>query len=105
MNKIHLESIVEKYYLNGLVERTRLTISNNAVEIKFINDNKNLTGKIIAGEFEFKDSEIGIYDTTQFLKLVSILNQYIIIKPDEKNGVIQNLSSITLMITHVRMLV
>mgnify|MGYP006921380092 CR=1 FL=1 len=91
MNKIHLESIIEKYYLDGLIERTRLNIKDNNVEIKFINDNKNLTGIIQANEFEFKDSEIGIYDTSQFLKLVSILNQFIVIKPDEKNNKIQKL--------------
>lgn len=91
MNKLYLESICEKYYLNGLIERTRLNIKDNIIEIKFVNDNKNLTGTIIAPNFEFKDCEIGIYDTSQFLKLVSILNQYMVIKPYEKNGKIQKL--------------
>jgi len=91
MDKLHIVSIFEKYYLNGLIERARVNVKDNNIEIKFINDNKNLTGVINADNFEFKNGEIGIYDTTQFLKLISILNQYMVISSDEKNGISQKL--------------
>lgn len=91
MTKYYLKAIIEKYYLDGLVERVKLHINENNILIKFINENKNLTGIIEASDFDFQNSEIGIYDTTQFLKLISILDELIELKPEEKNGIIQKL--------------
>lgn len=83
MDKLYLLSILEKYYLNGLIERVKLTIKDNKISINFIHDNKYLTG-IIESEFKLNDCELGIYDSTQLIKLVNILNHFILIKQDTK---------------------
>lgn len=83
MDKLYLLSILEKYYLNGLIERVKLTIKDNKIKINFIHDNKYLTGTI-ESEFELNDCELGIYDSTQLIKLVTILNHFILIEQDNK---------------------
>jgi len=36
INKNELQSVIGKYYLNGLVESVKWTIEDNALEIKYI---------------------------------------------------------------------
>lgn len=91
MDRQYIVSIIEKYYLNGLIERTKINIKNNNIEVKFINDNKNLTGIIDAENIKLEDSELGIYDTTQLLKLIAILDNSIEINFSKTNNIIQKL--------------
>ncbi len=77
MDKLHLVSTFEKYYLNGNVERVKMQVKDKNVTINFVATNKDLVGCINASEFELEDSEIGIYDTSQLLKLINITNSYL----------------------------
>lgn len=77
MDKLHLVSTFEKYYLNGIVERVKMQVKDKNVTINFVAPNKDLVGCVNASEFELEDSEIGIYDTSQLLKLINITNSYL----------------------------
>lgn len=77
MDKLHLVSTFEKYYLNGNVERVKMQVKDKNVAIDFVAPNKDLVGCVNASEFELEDSEIGIYDTSQLLKLINITNSYL----------------------------
>lgn len=89
MKKLYLEDIIEKYYLNGLVERAKITIKDKTLTTKFISSQKNLVGVIEAPNVELEDCEFGVYDTTQLLKLIGITDHFLILNV-EKHGKIAN---------------
>ena len=79
MNKQTLTSTVDKYYLNGTVEAVKWVVKDKAVTIDFITPMKNLVGKVISPNFDLEDSEVGIYNTSQFYKLVKIMDNTVVL--------------------------
>jgi hypothetical protein len=77
IEKTHLQSIISKYYLEGLIDSTKWVIKDNQLIIDFISPNKNLVGKTIVNDFILVDSELGIFDTTKLNKLISVTNKSI----------------------------
>ena len=72
MKKDILISVIEKYYLGGLTEQVRLKINDGKLLINFSTILKDCIGEL-STPFNLEDSELGIYDTTQFYKLIKIL--------------------------------
>lgn len=79
MNKNKLISVIDKYYLNGTIESVKWVIKDKNITVDFITPFKNLVGKVTSSDFELEDSDIGIYDTSQFYKLIKIMNDTIIL--------------------------
>jgi hypothetical protein len=77
MDKLHLVSTLDKYYLNGIVEKIKLQVKDKNITINFVAPNKDLVGSVNASEFELEDIEVGIYDTTQLMRLINITNQFV----------------------------
>jgi len=73
--KTYLQSIISKYYMEGLIDSTKWIIKDNQLIIDFISPNKNLVGKIVVDNFIFVDAELGVFDTTKLNKLISITNR------------------------------
>ena len=80
MNKQTLTSVIDKYYLNGVVESVKWDIKDKNITVDFITPMKNLVGKITSPSFDLEDSEIGIYNTSQFYKLIKIMDNTIVLK-------------------------
>ena len=76
MEKQALVSIIDKYYLNGIGEKVKWTVKDNVVTIKTFSPTKDMVG-VVTAPFEFPDSEFVIFDTSKFLKLVGICNQFL----------------------------
>lgn len=76
MEKQSLVSIIDKYYLNGIGEKVKWTVKDNVVTIKTFSPTKDMVG-VVTAPFEFPDSEFVIFDTSKFLKLVGICNQFL----------------------------
>jgi hypothetical protein len=87
MDKIHLLSLLDKYYLNGITEKVKIEIKNEKVNINFIVPNKDLVGTIVGDEFKLEDAEIGIYNTSQLLKLINITNNHLILNLKKENKI------------------
>lgn len=85
MDKSYLEDIIEKYHLGGLVERIKIKVDKKILTTTFLSVNKNLVGSIEAPNFELKNCEFGVYDTSQLLKLIGITDNFLILDV-EKNG-------------------
>lgn len=79
MEKQYLLSVIDKYYLNGLVEKVKWSIKNNVLNVKLISENKDMMGEISANEFDLENDEIAIYNTSQLYKLVNITGQEILL--------------------------
>ena len=70
--KFELQSIINKYYLNGLIEAVKWEIKNNKLTIKYSSPNKEMLGELTYDNINLPDSNIGINNTSQLLKLISI---------------------------------
>lgn len=84
MEKKLLVQVIESFYLNGLSSQVKFKVKNNQVHIKFATDNKDCIGEVKA-PITLEDCEIGIFNTSQLLKLLNITNEYIELKL-EKQG-------------------
>jgi hypothetical protein len=72
INKVELQSVINKYYLNGLVEAVKWDIKDNNLNIKFTAPTREMIGEISHNEFKLEDSSFGISNTSQLLKLINI---------------------------------
>ena len=91
MKKLYLEDVIEKYHLNGLVERVKIQITDKTLTTKFISTQKNLVGTIEAPNIELPDCEFGVYDTSQLLKLIGITDHFLILNIEMQGKVANKL--------------
>ena len=75
MNKQKLVRFINKYYLNGTVNSVILNSKSNKLSARFISGDKTLLGELEMDKWQFEDSEVGIYNTEQLLKLLSVLDE------------------------------
>jgi hypothetical protein len=74
VNKDKLVRFINKYYLNGTTKSVILNSSSNKLSTRFISGDKTLLGELELDKWQFEESEVGIYDTEQLLKLLSVLD-------------------------------
>lgn len=79
MQKQTITSVVDKYYLNGIVESVKWDINDKNITVDFITPMKNLVGKVTSPNFDLDDTQVGIYNTSQFYKLVKIMDSTIVL--------------------------
>lgn len=91
MDKSSLVQIIEKYYLNGLVEKASLSIKDKVIDIKVVSQNKDLVAFVTSPGFEIEDCELGVYDTSQLLKLVNITDSFLTIDILKKHHIAKTL--------------
>jgi hypothetical protein len=72
INKIELQSVINKYYLNGLIEAVKWDIKDNNLNIKFTAPTREMIGEINHNDFKLENSSFGINNTSQLLKLINI---------------------------------
>lgn len=86
VNKLHLVSAIEKYNLNGLIESAVWNIKDKKLDIAFTNNSKDVLGFLSSEGLDIKNGTYAIYNgTSTFLKMVSILEQDILIETLEEN--------------------
>tara|TARA_B110000977_G_scaffold127538_1_gene162956 strand:- start:3731 stop:4444 length:714 start_codon:yes stop_codon:yes gene_type:complete len=73
MEKSNINRFVQKYNLAGLVESVKWEAKDNTLKTAFISDDKSVLGSVTYSDFEFEDSELGIYDTSKLTKMLSVL--------------------------------
>jgi hypothetical protein len=72
ISKIKLQSVINKYYLNGLIEAVKWEITDNKLTIRYTSPNKEMLGELTYDNINLLDSIVGISNTSQLLKLLSI---------------------------------
>jgi len=71
INKSIIQSIISKYYLNGIIETVKWEIKNKKLKIKFISPVKDMVGEVEYSNFDLPNNEVTIYNTSQLNKLLS----------------------------------
>jgi len=94
ISKKVLSEIVSKYSLGGHVEKVKWIIDeNDGVTINFINDSKTLVGKIHYNDnIGLKKGSYGIFNTSQLVKCLNILDGDILIETKSQNGLASKLN-------------
>ena len=77
MNKQKLVRFINKYYLNGVVNSVILNSKSDLQELsaRFISGDKTLLGDLTMDKWDFENSDIGIYNTEQLLKLLAVMDE------------------------------
>tara|TARA_B100001778_G_C18588342_1_gene630989 strand:+ start:216 stop:926 length:711 start_codon:yes stop_codon:yes gene_type:complete len=73
MDKQKLTGFIEKYSLGNSIESVPWVIKNNALATNFVSEDRTLLGKVTLNNFDLDACEVGIYNTTQLQKMVSVL--------------------------------
>ena len=81
ISKKVISDIVSKYSLGGHVEKVKWVINDEELRINFINDSKNLVGNVgYKKEVGLKKGDYGIFNTSQLIKCLNILDGDILIE-------------------------
>ena len=93
ISKKVLSEIVSKYSLGGHVEKVKWVVNeDNSIIIKFINDSKTLVGEInYKNTIGLKKGNYGIFNTSQLVKCLNILDGDILIETKTSNGLASKL--------------
>jgi len=93
MKKDKLSNIIKKYHLNGTIDSVKWTVGDDkAVDINFVTSDRTLVGSLRATNFDIEESELGIYTTGQFLKLLSVFGDDIDFSMLKIDGVARTLN-------------
>ena len=72
ISKNVIQSVISKYYLNGLNNQVKWRIKDNALTIYA--GEKGRVCKVHLNDFQLEDGELGVFDTDKLSKLISITN-------------------------------
>ena len=75
MRKEVVSRFIEKYRLGGNVNSVKLTSKGDTLHTRFITDDKSLLGEMTMKNFKFSEAEMGVYNTEQLTKLLSVLDK------------------------------
>jgi len=90
--KLELQAIIEKYHLKGLIENVKWEIdSNKKLTVNFMAPTREMVGSLTYDGFPLPESEIGISNTTQLDKLLSITNGDLILDYAKEGKIISKL--------------
>ena len=73
MNKHSLNRFIEKYYLGGNCSSVVIKSDGNKLSTRFITGDKNLLGELTMSDWKFDSAELGVYNTEQLVKLLSVM--------------------------------
>ena len=80
INKKVISDIVSKYSLGNNIEKVKWIITDEKLIIHFINDSKNLVGYVdYRKEIGLKPGDYGIFNTSQLIKCLNILDGDILV--------------------------
>ncbi len=91
INKLVLQNIISKYFLNGINEAVRWDIKDDILKIKFTSPDRTMIGSVSYKGIGLEDSTIGISNTTQLNKLLAITSGFIELKYQKHNKFINKL--------------
>ena len=72
MKKESLQRFIEKYNLGGSVNSVVWNSDGKSLHTRFITDDKSLLGELKLANFNLDDGKIGVYNTDQLIKLLSV---------------------------------
>lgn len=78
MHKALLERFIAKYILGDNVSSVVWKIKDDVLSVDFITPDKSLLGNVVLDNFKYEDSQLGIYDTVQLVKMLGVLSDDVV---------------------------
>lgn len=92
MEKNKFEEFIDKYYLAGNTDSAKLVINDKKLTTSFITTDQNVIGDVTLNSFDSEDAELGVYTTSQLVKLLSALDSDIDISYGESEGKVYSIN-------------
>jgi hypothetical protein len=92
INKLQLQSIISKYYLNGLVESVKWVIKDKKLTIRFMSPSKDMLGELEFKELNLGNNELAIFNTSQLNKLIGITSGTLLLDITKNNSIATRLN-------------
>jgi hypothetical protein len=80
INKEKITNFIPHYYLGGKIEHVLWEISNNTIIVNFVDDSRTVVGKIVVEDIPFDTGTYGIFNTSQLIKMLNILDEDILVE-------------------------
>ena len=74
MDRQKLNGFIDKYSLGGNVESVKWIVSEKDMRTNFVSDDKTLLGDVKYKGIGFREGEYCVYTTSQFKKLINVLD-------------------------------
>jgi hypothetical protein len=92
MEKSKFEDFLGKYYLAGNTDSAKIVIKDKKLTTSFITTDQNVIGEVTLNSFDTKDAELGVYTTSQLLKLLSALDKDIDVSYGETDNKVYSMN-------------
>ena len=92
MDKLQLQSVIQKYHINGLVEQVLWSVTDKQLDVDFMTNTRDVIGHLTQQNIGLPDSEIAIYSTSQLLKLLSIMDKTVMFDLKKTNNICTKLN-------------
>ena len=87
MDKNKLVGFINKYHLGGEIKSTKIESNGKSLTTRFISGDKSVVGSVKMDKFDaFDPSEIGVYNTSQLLSLLSVVGDDVDFTIDNMGG-------------------
>lgn len=86
MEKSKFIGFINRYFLAGNTDSAKLVISDNALSTQFMSADQNVIGDVVLKNFNAQDAELGVYTTSQLVKMLSAVDE----KMDVSFGEVDN---------------
>ena len=86
MNKITLDTFIQKYNLGGNVNSVKWISDGTTLSTRFISGDKSMLGHVELNKQTLPVFEVGVYDTAQLAKMLGTLSDSIDFEVNEVNG-------------------
>ena len=77
MNKITLDTFIQKYNLGGNVNSVKWVSTGDTISTRFISPDKSLLGELTLSKQNLPNFEVGVYDTPLLSKMLGTLSDNI----------------------------
>lgn len=75
MEKSKLIGFINRYFLAGNTDSAKLVVADKKLTTNFISADQNVIGEVTLNNFDTSDAELGVYATSQLVKMLSAVDE------------------------------
>lgn len=75
MEKSKFVGFINRYFLAGNTDSAKLVVKDKKLSTNFISADQNVIGEVVLNNFEANDAELGVYATSQLVKMLSAVDE------------------------------
>ena len=75
MEKSKFIGFINRYFLAGNTDSAKLVIDNKQLSTQFMSADQNVIGDIVLKNFDAQNAELGVYTTSQLVKMLSAVDE------------------------------